>query len=293
MKTYYSKAILACLLWSTAFVGVKTGLTYSTPLFFAGVRFMLAGVLVLLFTNSYRRILAYVRATWRLILLIGLLQTTIMYGLYYHGVNLLPAGIAAIIIGAGPIITALTAHLMLKDDRLSLRKSTSMLISLIGIILISANRDLSMGSGIGELLGILLLLASSMTNAFSQVLIRRRTTDPLLLNACQIFTGGTMLLVLSVPIEGLPTGGFPPVFYLALLWLSIVSAAAFSIWYVLLQTPGMKVSEINLFKFIIPVSGALLSWLIIPAEGPELSSIIGMAIIASSVLLFYSRQTGS
>lgn len=292
MRTYYLRAIIACLLWSTAFVGVKTGLTYSTPLFFAGIRFMLAGILVLLFSRSWRRVAGYVRTSWRIILLIGSLQTTIMYGLYYHGVDLLPAGIAAIIVGAGPIITALTAHLMIKDDRLDFRKSISMLISLIGIILISAGRDLSMSAGIGELIGILLLMASSMTNAFSQVLIRRRRTDPLLLNACQIFTGGTMLLLISIPIEGLPEQGFPPVFYLALLWLSIVSAAAFSIWYVLLQTPGMKVSEINLFKFIIPVSGALLSWLIIPSEGPELSSVIGMAIIASSVLLFYSRQTG-
>ena len=39
-------AVTACLLWSTAFLGVKTGLEFMSPLVFAGVRFTLAGVVV-------------------------------------------------------------------------------------------------------------------------------------------------------------------------------------------------------------------------------------------------------
>lgn len=35
-------AVFACFLWSTAFVGIKVGLQYTTPFFFAGVRFMLS-----------------------------------------------------------------------------------------------------------------------------------------------------------------------------------------------------------------------------------------------------------
>ena len=45
-------AITSCLLWSTAFAGVKAGLEYTTPLHFAGTRFFIAGVLV--FPLAYR-----------------------------------------------------------------------------------------------------------------------------------------------------------------------------------------------------------------------------------------------
>ena len=40
-------AIGACLLWGSAFAGVKFGLRYMPPLTFAGMRFILAGLMLL------------------------------------------------------------------------------------------------------------------------------------------------------------------------------------------------------------------------------------------------------
>ncbi|MFW5877888.1 MAG: EamA family transporter, partial [bacterium] len=48
-------AIIACLLWSTAFVGVKIGLEYETPLQFAGERFFISGLLILPFSGGMKR----------------------------------------------------------------------------------------------------------------------------------------------------------------------------------------------------------------------------------------------
>jgi drug/metabolite transporter (DMT)-like permease len=76
---------------------------------------------------------------------------------------------------------------------------------------------------------------------------------------------------------------------MALLWLSFVSAFAFSLWYRLLQRPHVKVSELNMWKFIIPVVGAILSWMLAPGEKPELPTIAGMIIITVSLLLFYKN----
>jgi drug/metabolite transporter (DMT)-like permease len=72
-----------------------------------------------------------------------------------------------------------------------------------------------------------------------------------------------------------------------LLWLSFMAASAFSIWYKLLQRPGVKVSELNLWKFINPVAGAALSWLFIPGENPELLTIMGIVIITISLIIYY------
>jgi drug/metabolite transporter (DMT)-like permease len=44
------RAIIACLLWSTAYAGIKIGLQYDTPFHFAGVRFLISGLIILPFT---------------------------------------------------------------------------------------------------------------------------------------------------------------------------------------------------------------------------------------------------
>ncbi|MCF7934641.1 MAG: EamA family transporter [Spirochaetia bacterium] len=290
MHKNYIKAIIACLLWSTAFAGVKVGLQYASPLYFAGIRFFIAGIIVLIISGNPSGLIPFLKEHWALALLVGSLQTSIMYGLYFNGINLLPAGIAAIIVGAGPLISAITAHFTLHDDRLNAQKVVSLTVALAGVVLISLGRNTSTAAGRTELLGILLLLSSSMMNAFSQVIVKKNPVDPMMLNASQILIGGIMLLIASFFIEGIPSLALPAVFYIALIWLSAVSGFSFSIWYTLLQKPEIKVSEINIFKFIIPVSGALLSWIIFPAEDPDLLSVIGMIIIASSVIIFYARR---
>ncbi len=252
---------------------------------------MIAGILVLVLTKDRKHIFSFLAQNWKISLVVGLLQTSIMYGLYFNGVDLLPAGIAAIIVGAGPLITAIITHFTILNDRLSKQKVLSLLIALTGVILISISRNSNSGSQDHEILGIILLLFSSMTNAFSQVIVKKRPNNPLLLNASQLFIGGLILVVSSFIFEGVPTLVLPMEFYIALLWLSVVSAVSFSIWYTLLQVPEIKVSEINIFKFIIPVSGAILSWVIFPEESPQLMTIIGMVIIALSVILYYGNKT--
>ena len=69
-------AILACLLWSTAFAAIKIGLRYSDPIGFAGARFMLAGLLLVPFwwCNNPDWLRA-VKENLRLILVVSFFQT--------------------------------------------------------------------------------------------------------------------------------------------------------------------------------------------------------------------------
>jgi drug/metabolite transporter (DMT)-like permease len=69
-----------------------------------------------------------------------------------------------------------------------------------------------------------------------------------------------------------------------------MSAAAFSIWFTLLKRPNVKVSVINIWKFIIPVFGTILSWVLLPDESPDFIAILGMVIIGISIILMYIRN---
>ena len=297
MKNLFSNtiflAIIACLLWSSAFVGVKIGLQYHSPFQFAGVRFTLSGLMLLLYFNNYRQYLREVVANWKFIGLIALLQTVVQYMFFYSGINLLPASIAAMIIGSSPLFISIVSHFSSKNDRMDWIKSGSIFLGVAGVAIISLSRS-ELPSGVKiSLLGISFLLINNFVSGFSNVLVAKKPSgiSPIVLSSSSLLFGGIGLIVISIPLEGYGLRAVAPEYFVALGWLSFLSAAAFTIWFGLLQRPGVKVSELNTWKFLIPVAGAVLSWLIMPDETPDLVSILGMLVIASSLLVLnYSNR---
>ncbi len=285
-------AILCCLLWSSVYSTIKVGLKYDTPLHFAGIRFIIGGLMILPFTVKPSAFIIMVRENWRLVLYVTLLQGVINYTLFYTGMNLVPGAIGAVVVGSQPLFTALVSAGMDKNDKLTKRKVATIIVALTGIVLISAGRQaLKLGS-LPELLGIMLILGANMATSTSNVLIslQGKKIDPLVLSSTSIFFGGLMLLMFSILFEQPVIPATKPAeYWVALFWLAFVSAAAFSLWYVLLKRPGVKVSELNLWKFLIPVVGAILSWVILPDEHPEWITITGMVIIAGSLVLFHCK----
>ena len=83
----------------------------------------------------------------------------------------------------------------------------------------------------------------------------------------------------------------PPAYYAALAWLAALSAIAFSLWFVVLKQPGATVSQLNLWKFLIPVCGALFSWLLLPGERPCWPEVAGMAAIALAIVCFHRADS--
>ncbi len=285
-------AITACLLWSTAFVGVKIGLNYTTPLRFAGIRFFLAGLYILPFCGSLKNSLDQIRQNWKQVLRLGFFQTFLLYTLFYIGINRVPASLTAIIIGAGPLFSAILAHILLQDDRLSWRKLGSISLGIAGVVIIAASRENYSWAEGREFWGILILVAANVAGSIGNVLVvkYRVGLPPILLNSSQLMLGGMGIFLLSIPFEGLHFGINEYPYYVSLAWLSFMSAVAFSIWFVLLRRPGIKVSVLNVWKFLIPVFGAMLSWIILPGEKPEFIAVTGMVFITLSLIVLYASR---
>jgi drug/metabolite transporter (DMT)-like permease len=288
-------AIIACLLWSTAYAGIKLGLQYDTPFHFAGIRFIISGLMILPFTVKPSVYLTMIRNNWKVVAWVTTLQIVVNYSLFYQGLNLVPGALGAVVYGAQPLIIALVAAFMHKDDRLTQKKIITIVFGISGVILISVGRQaFKLGTGL-ELLGVLMLLTGNVATAGSNVIISLKSKDinPFVLSSSSLFLGGVVLYLISIPFEARHVGPLPMRYWMILLWLSFMAASAFSIWYKLLQRPGVKVSELNLWKFINPVTGAILSWLLIPDEYPELLTISGMVIITLSLIIYYSSTKES
>ncbi len=283
-----SMAIIACLLWSTAFVAIKIGLKYTTPIQFAGLRFFFSGLMLLPLIKSWPQFLQSIRKNFRLIIKVSAFQTFILYALFYWGVDLLEGSLAAIIIGSQPLFAALIAHLMMHNDKMSLGKMLTISTGIAGIVLIALPKGISGPDGWSGLLGIGLLILANIASGIGNVFVskNRNSISPITLSAVQMTLGGLILFIFSLFVEPFSGFVFPSEYYAALSWLSFLSAAAFSLWFFLLQKPEIKVSNLNIYKFIIPVFGATLSWIILPDESPNLISISGMLIIGVSVILY-------
>ncbi len=285
-------ALTACVLWSTAFAGIKIGLNYSEPLQFAGIRFMLSGIIILPFCRNIKMNLGLVIKNFKGVFIISLFQTAILYIFFYQGISRTPAAVAAIVVGAGPLFIALLAHFITGRDDLTKRKILALLVGFSGIVLLALAKDRNVEDQKLVLFGILLLVIGNLAGSYGNILVSkdRFGISPVFLTAVQIFMGGLIILLVSFIFEEVSFTRKPLPYYLALAWLSFLSAAAFSLWFIVLSRPEVKVSEINVWKFIIPLLGAILSWLLIKGEGPQWYTIAGMLLIASAIVIIYGKR---
>ena len=245
--------------------------------------------MILPFTVRPKEFVKMVRENRNVVIIVTGLQTLMNYMLFYIGMDLVPGALGAVIVGSQPLVTAVVAAVMHREDKLTRAKVITIIFGISGVILISAGRQaLKMGTAI-EFLGVILILIANIATATSNVVVslKSKGMNPFVLSSVTLGTGGLIIYLLSLAVEGTAHPVKPTEYWIDLVWLSFMSAFAFSVWFKLLQRPGVKVSELNLWKFLIPVVGAILSWLMVPGEGPEWLTITGMIIITGSLIVFY------
>lgn len=282
------KTILACVLWGSAFAGAKIAFQYVPPIFLSGARFMLAGLMLIPVILIKKENISGSLKHWPFMLFFAFVQSCLQYGLFFMGLSKVPGAISAIIIGAGPLFVAIMAHLTMPDDKMSWRKIFSIALGLSGIVFISLSQGEIIGGGSSFYIGVGFLLMSNIIGSYTNIMVAKRKSwqmSPLVLTSFANFVGGSMLLILSFIFERPDIKIYPAEFYFSLIWLSIIPAVAFSLWYGMLQQPGVKVSELNMWKFIVPITGCILSWLLLPGEVPTITSVTGIIIITVALQL--------
>ncbi|MGL4292618.1 MAG: DMT family transporter, partial [Bacteroidales bacterium] len=205
-------AILACVLWGSAFVGAKIGFEYMEPLRLSGFRFALAGMLLWPLLYYQKINLRHHLQHWKFMSIFAFLQTFLQYGLFFLGLNLVPAPTAAIIVGAGPLFVAVMAHFSIKNDSLSLRKGLAIALGLSGVVFISLSKgDELAGSGISFYTGIALLIISNIIGGSTNILVAKYKGEisPIALTSFANFMGGLFLILVSFVFETSKNAGYP------------------------------------------------------------------------------------
>ncbi|MGI8908667.1 MAG: DMT family transporter [Candidatus Sumerlaeaceae bacterium] len=292
----YLQMLLATFLWGTAFPVAKTALQHVGPLTLAGLRFTIAGLLLLASSTVFRSQMEPAEpqgkrpVEWLRVLAISLMSTASFYGLLFLGMTRTSAASVAAIDAAGPVISVVFAHFALHDDRLSVRRGAAILLAFAGILSIALAKQ---GHGIAQtsLIGCgLILLGLTFNSAGTMLVVTYRGRFGIdRLTGTQMFLGGCLLLILAWILEQpLTQLRVPLSFCWLLLWLAIVSAVAFRLWYGLIRR--YKVTSLTVFSFLTGLWGVALSVVFLNDRlTPQF--IVGLIAVVAGVIMMNSEKT--
>lgn len=288
-------AFISCALWGSAFPMIKIGyvqfgITESGPgakILFAGVRFIIAGVLAWLAGSAAaRRPLLPVRSDWLKILSLSMFQTVLQYFFFYLGLANCTGVKSSIINGSGAFVVILLSTLVFRMEKMTPRKLIGCVLGFAGIIVINLGGDMGGFTWNGE--GFIFLTVLSY--AGSTMLIKRYTgagADPVMYSSLQFVMGGVILSLLGLAMGGASEPGwtFSGEGAGTLLWLAFVSAAAYSLWAVLLK--HNPVSRVAVFGFLNPVCGVILSALLLDEAGQAFSlrSLFALILVCGGIFI--------
>ena len=191
--------------------------------------------------------------------------------------------------GSSAFFSLLIAGLIFRTERLTAKKLVACVLGFAGIICVNlSGLTLTM-----NFLGDGFVLFSAIAYAFSTVFMKRfsKYESPVVLSGYQFILGGSLMVLIGLAFGGrILIGGLTAA--LVLIYLAFLSAAAYSLWGMLLQ--HNPVSRVTIYNFMTPVFGVLLSSLMLTENSrvAPLSLVLSLLLISGGILLLnYKKES--
>src|ERR1700730_17575659 len=278
-----------CMVWSSTWLVIKIGLRDLPPVSYAGIRFLIA-ILVLLAVSIGRvRLLPVRRSDYALLAFTGILMFAVNYGLLFWAELRVSSGLAAVLQATIPIFGMVFAHLLIPAEPMRVQKLAGSLLAIGGVAII-CGRLFDFG-GIMAFWGGLGIVLGAAGAAFSNVLLKARALQlaPAMIAAWQMIFGVVPLLVTGFVTEGNPLGfHWSTRAIFCLLYLAIIgSALTFLLLYWLL--PRMTVTNLQTISLITAPGAVMLGWLL-GGETFPWWSLLGAALVLLGVWMIFRRE---
>lgn len=259
-------ALTAAIAWGWAYPLIKLGFgefgitqeMTGSKMLFAGIRFAISGVIVLILARGKGKSFGVVRpVNWWYLLAFALLNTTLHYAFFYIGLSHSEGARAAILNSMGVFLLVLLACLFYKSDKLTMRKIIGCAIGFVGILILNLGGG---ESGHFTWLGDGMIILNALCSASAGLMTRglRTRVDVFVGTGYSLGIGGVLLIV-----PGLLLGGtLPQVTGMGIVILGLligISTMGFALYNKLLSCN--PVGKVAIFNSLIPVVGAITSCL--------------------------------
>ena len=307
----FTGALLCCFLWGSAFPCIKIGYrlwgidssdTWSI-IRFAGIRFALAGLLVIIFGSIMKKKpLLPMKNEIPKIMFLSLFQTIGQYLFFYLGLARTTGINSAVVDSLTSFFAIIIASLIFRMENLTWRKILGCVLGFIGVLLINIT-----GAGLSiNPLGDGLVALSALCYGISSVMIKRysKEHDTVLFSGYQFVFGGLVMTLAGqigkmmvssengsietvggVADSGLNgAGGNLTNMALILLYLALISSVAYTLWGILLKYND--VSKISIFGFMNPVFGVVLSAILLGEYSQlGLKYVLALLLVSAGIVI--------
>ncbi|MDH3291809.1 MAG: EamA family transporter [Gemmatimonadota bacterium] len=277
------------LIWGSTYLAIRIGVQHLPPALFGGIRFVVAGAILLAIARLLRRRLPTRARDWRTAAVVGILLLAIGNGLVIWAEQTVESGFAAILIVTGALWMALfDAVIPGSDTRPTAKQVTGLLAGFGGTVLLVGD---SLGTlGVAALWGAVALVVASASWALGSIYSKRHPVDtpPYVHAALQMLAGGTVLALIGL-LRGeaasltLSAAGVGAVLYL----IVFGSIVAFTSYVYLLRHASP--TFVGTSVYVNTVVAVLLGWVVLD-EHVSLRTFGAMAIILGSVV-WVRRET--
>lgn len=282
----YLLLLLVPLFWGGAFPAAQHVVTELPPITTAALRFILAGLILLLLLfikNGWQTVT--VKRNWLGLLMMALTGVFAYNVFFYAGLQYTSAINGSLIIAVNPVLTTLGAVLFLKE-RWNFRLGLGMVLSLGGVLVVITGGSLStlltFTFNQGDLFIVVSLLSWVVYGLVGKIVMRE--VPPLLTTTITTVIGGVFLLLLSLfekgwgSVPALSLQSWGEMFYMAL----FATVIAFFLWNKGVHEVGA--SKASLLINLVPINA---TWIAVLLYGSPVlwQQYIGMVMVITGVVL--------
>ncbi|HKO61149.1 MAG TPA: EamA family transporter [Pyrinomonadaceae bacterium] len=282
--------LLLCLIWGSTWAFIKVGLEDLPPFTFAGIRFVIASIIVYAIIRIRRIRLPRTRKDWMLLAVTGILSFTLNYGLVFWGEQHVSSGLAALLQATIPVFGLVIAHFYLPGEQMTTAKVLGVILGVAGVGVIFSDQ-LSV-AGPRALAGSAGLVVGSACAAYANVLVKSRggNMEPATLTLGQMVFGLVPLLMIGIATEGNPFAfRWTGMAVVALFYLAIVGTVfAFLMYYWLVQ--HMDVTNTMLIALVTPIIAVALGIVVLDEKLNWRMVFGGLMIISGIAMIVLKRR---
>ena len=283
--------IALCIIWGTTWFFIKISLEGTPPFLGAGLRFLLAGLILWGIVFWRREYPVWSATAIKVYLAFGVLNLAIGYSLSYWATQFIYSNLSAIIWAAFPLVLTLMAHFFLPEERLNLRKGLSILLGMAGVILLLVDSGKLGGENVTA--GILTIATAVVIAAWPNIYIKQHWHEirTIPMNAVSQTLAGLLILIISFIVEKDQQMIMSFVNIGSLLYLVVFGTVITWLIYIWLFS-HISVTLISYIAFFPPIIATIIGWLVL---GEKLTPVmlVGAGLVLAGIILMGFKSSKS
>ena len=277
------------VIWGSTYLFNKIAVTELPPFFLASIRFISAGVLIMIIAKCLKFKIAITKKQFLNTLIAGFLFLVYGNGVFIWALRYVDSGFAALLAATQPLFVLFLMRLI---DRKSMQKKSiiGVLLGLLGMYLLVSQKNIATSEG--SALGIFMIFTCVLSWSYGSVFVSKADLPKnfFVSTGYQMLTAGTLLFFGSLLFKETwvsPLDWSEDVKLSMAFLIFFGGIVAFTSFNYLLK--NVSTEKVATSAYINPIIAMLLGWYVLD-ERLSLQSIIASAVLLTGVYFINSRK---